>query len=62
MATSFADKLGVFETLPDHADNANQKPARVGVFALVEPEGLFIQIPEQMKRLDADIRSTNGAL
>ena len=36
--------------------------AVVGPFAVIEPESLFIQVPEQMKRFYADIGSTQRAL
>ena len=62
MTACLADKPSVLQAFPDHADNADQEPARVSVLALVESERLLIQVTEQVKRLDADIRATDGPL
>ena len=38
------------------------EPIRVLALALTEPKRLFIQIPEQMKRFDADVGPADAAL
>ena len=60
--TTLADELGIHQAFSGKARNGFQKAAFVIVFALVESERLFIQIPEQMKRFNAHIRSFDTAL
>src|SRR5207302_2071030 len=38
------------------------KPPRIGVLSFVVPKFLFVQIPEQMKRLNVHIRSSQCSL
>jgi hypothetical protein len=53
--TAFA--LGQFQirqTLSDYTVNRLQKSASIRLFPFVETEGLFVEIPEQVKRFDLD--------
>ncbi len=57
-----ADKFGIPQTFSEYSANDFYEPSSVIVFALIEPKRLLIQISEQMKRLNADIRPLNSPL
>src|SRR6266513_5305781 len=57
-----ADKLRVSETFSDYSGNNFHEPASVVVFALVEPKRLFVQISEQVERLNAHVCPFDSAL
>src|SRR5436190_3440217 len=57
-----AYELRVSKTFSDNPAKRLSKPTCIVVFAFVETKRLFIQIPEQMKRLDIHVRSVQGAL
>lgn len=59
--TGFAGQLHIAKSLPDDAPCGLDESARVIVFTFVKAKRLLIQIAEQMKRLDADIRSFDSA-
>src|SRR5207302_5716132 len=56
------NELGIHQSLSSEVGDGFQKSPFVIVFAFVKPERLLIQIPEQMKRLDAHIRTLDAAL
>src|SRR2546430_2715969 len=57
-----SDQFDVFEPLSNDADDTFKEPARVRVLALVEPECLLVQIPEQMKRFHTNVSPANATL
>jgi hypothetical protein len=57
-----AERIHVLEAFPDDADDAFQEPSRIGVVAFVESERLLIEVSEQVKRLNADIGSSDSPL
>lgn len=61
MGTGFTDEREVGQAFTDHTSDADEEPSRIGVLALVESEGLFVKVSEQVERLDTDIGSTDGA-
>src|SRR5713101_4571830 len=55
------NELRVFQCFSNDTAKCLHKSASVTVFALVEPKRLFVQISEQMKRLNIHIRSVQRA-
>jgi hypothetical protein len=55
-----ADQLRVGQPLPSDRRTDLPKPFAIIMLALVEPEGLFIQIPAQMCRINTDVGSLQG--
>jgi hypothetical protein len=60
--TTLTDQIHVFQTLPNNATNSRYKATSIGVLALIEPESLFVEVSEQMKRLDINVGSFDRAL
>src|SRR5437763_1078307 len=60
--TILTDEIRIQQPLPCEAGNCFQEAAFVVVFAFIKSKRLLIQIPEQMKRLDAHIRAFDAAL
>ena len=56
------NQIKVAQPLADDAASDLQESARVTILALIEPEYLLIQIPEQMKWLNAHVSSLKPAL
>src|ERR1700724_1484652 len=52
----------VGQALADHAGRRAEEAHAVGHLAVVEPEGLLIQVAEEVERLDADVGSFDRAL
>lgn len=52
----------VGEALADHAPRDLHEPLPIVADALIETERLLVDIPEQMERLDADVRPVDGPL
>src|SRR6266851_10037081 len=55
--------LGEFlvrQPLPGDRRTHLPKPLAIIVFSLVEPEGLFVQVPAQMCRIDTDVSTLEG--
>ena len=52
------------EPLSENASDCHKEPPLVAVvvFALIEAESLFVEIPEKVERFDADIRAFHSAL
>jgi hypothetical protein len=58
---SAAMSFAYLQCFSDNAAKCFRESASVVVFALVKPKCLFVQIPEQMKRLDVHIGSVQRA-
>jgi hypothetical protein len=58
----FASQLGVRQPLSHDALHRIHKSLSIVMLALVESERLFIEIAEQVERLNADVRSLQTAL
>src|SRR5205807_3500023 len=52
----------VFKSLPNDSRDAFQKTARISIRALIEAEGLLVQVTEQMERLNTNVSPANAAL
>ncbi len=61
-ATSLPDKLPVGEATAHDVAHPEYESLHVAQFPVIVPEALFIQIPEQVERLDRDVRSLEAAL
>ena len=58
----WSDQFRVRQATADDARHRHAEPIRIRhVFALVEAERLLIEIPEQVKRLDADVGARASA-
>ena len=57
-----SDKLRVSEPLANNAPCCALKPPAVISLAGIVPEGLFVQVAEQMERLDVNVGALDGAL
>lgn len=55
----FAGQIVEHDPLAGDVAQRAAEPIRVRVAALIEAERLFVQIPEQVKRLDADVERQN---
>ena len=51
----FANQLFVCDAAPGHVLENFYKSLCVCALALIKPKSLFIEIPEEMKRLDTDV-------
>jgi hypothetical protein len=60
--TTLTDQIYVPQTLPDNSRNRRHKAIPVVSFPLVEAEGLLVEIPKQMKRLDVNVGALDRAL
>jgi hypothetical protein len=58
----FANQAGVGQALANDANGGMKEPQSIIQLAGVEPEGLFVQIAEQMEGFDADVGSLDGPL
>src|SRR5207302_2795406 len=60
---AFSDQILVHQPLADDAGNGKAEAVRIAQSApIVEPERLFVQIPEQVERFDAHVRALQRAL
>lgn len=57
-----AGQVGVGQTLADDALGRAEEAHPVGHLAVVEPEGLLVQVAEKVERLDADVGSLDRPL
>src|SRR5437867_3639230 len=56
------DQVGVSEALPDQSLERVNEPRHVFGLAVVEPVYLFVEVAEQMERLDADVGALDRPL
>ena len=59
---SCSDQFLIHQAASDDAVHRIAEPLRVAVLPVVEPERLFVQIPEQVERLDADVGALQPTL
>lgn len=59
---SLAGQFHVGQTLADDLTNADIKPLGISHFTIIKSECLLVDIPKQVKRLDADVGTVQTAL
>jgi hypothetical protein len=60
--TTLTCQIRITQTFTHNALNRLQESTAIVVFPLIETEALFVQIPEQMKRLNIDVGALDRAL
>jgi len=55
-------QLSILKTFADNLSQHFKEPISIVALAAIESKRLFVKVTEQMERLDADIRASNGSL